>query len=488
MVRYLLISFVLLTLVGTVAANDFVELQKQCKNRKLTDEVREVACSKVLEDESLSDRERANFLYRLGDLRSDLRRYQEAIVTFGQALVLDPTMARVYRGRAYAYGQLKNYREAIEDIGFVLTIEPDYAWSHFYKGYCHYKLNESEQALLSFAKSLQIKPTFASTFYYRGKLYQQMGELAKSAADFYSYLEIKPFESDVWRSLGKIEQELNRSFQAFQCYAKSRLMHPGHHEISNLINSVMAPPVAIELPEFTFVSPQKNLTIKYMQIVKDKFLDDDVDDILGGLFRWFVSEPKQIKKFSTIAQSIIGQTGAGITEIALQQLYPESNSAVSRVFQSILPIEIGFGKGPKIRFAYQLDDLRKIYPLVEGKKSQGETDIELLCPPFQNPSTDAMGCLPGNYIKVGTMNWHLSVGKPEQVLVSAGKFDTHVVNFYESSSISLLGRTEQRKVSTTYWIAPKINWWVKRTRQQDGMGGQKGKIAISEATEIINQP
>jgi len=33
-------------------------------------------------------------------------------------------------------------------------------------------------------------------------------------------------------------------------------------------------------------------------------------------------------------------------------------------------------------------------------------------------------------------------------------------------------------------MAPELNWWVKRTQEQDGMGGEKGKIAISIATNI----
>ncbi len=459
------------------------EAKVKCKNKKLKLSEREIACQKYLENE-LDDKEKVAALNRLGSVQVNLRKFTIAIESLTAALAIDSKYVRALRKRAYAYGRIKNYDKCIVDLSQAIDLKSSHSWSHFYKGFCYAGLDKKTEAYAAYTKAIEINPKSSVYYNRRGDLYRKDGKQEESVADFYRVLELKPFSPKIYVEIGKMLKNLNRNFEAYQAFSTVQLLSPGDYTVDILVDSVMTREAKIQLEDMIYTTPKKGIKIKYMQVVKPKSFAAEFGDILGNLFIWFQTDPKPIKKYSnTVEREILG-TSNGTTKVKTTRLYQSKKTARSEVFQSILPKEISFPRGPKVRFVFDENELSKIYPLKTGKKSNGIADIVLLCPPFENPGTIEMGCSPGQWITVGEMKWNLSVGKPEQVLVPAGKFDTHIVNFYENSTLTMRGKTLSRVRSTTYWMSPKINWWVKRTQEQDGIGGKKGKISVSVATEL----
>jgi hypothetical protein len=92
-----------------------------------------------------------------------------------------------------------------------------------------------------------------------------------------------------------------------------------------------------------------------------------------------------------------------------------------------------------------------------------------------------MGCLPGvDAITVGNLEYGLTVEPPEQIVVPLGRFTTYVVRYREKSRAKIMGRTSERVVETKWWIAPKLNYWVRRSSQ---LGD---KMLIAEAVKTVD--
>ena len=77
------------------------------------------------------------------------------------------------------------------------------------------------------------------------------------------------------------------------------------------------------------------------------------------------------------------------------------------------------------------------------------------------------------------LTYSLAVDGTERIVVPLGIFDTHVVRYRELGAIEFAGRRQERTLETTWWIAPELGMWVRRT-------GQQGEfVVIAEATDLI---
>jgi tetratricopeptide (TPR) repeat protein len=64
----------------------------------------------------------------------DLKKYQEAINDYTQALEIEPNYLNALYGRGKAFKELKKYQEAVIDYTKVIEIDPNYNEAYVYRG------------------------------------------------------------------------------------------------------------------------------------------------------------------------------------------------------------------------------------------------------------------------------------------------------------------------------------------------------------------
>ena len=114
-----------------------------------------------------------------------------------------------------------------------------------------------------------------------------------------------------------------------------------------------------------------------------------------------------------------------------------------------------------------------------GNKGKGAAKLFFIGPDPLTPPAKFLGCKkPGDKIPFGQINWSGGVVGREKVTVPAGVFNTVVVKFQEETEIVMMGRSRKRSVEITWWYAPSVRWWVKRTQIAEG------DIVTNEAVSI----
>ena len=85
-----------------------------------------------------------------------LKRYEEAIAAFDQALHLNPNDANAYCNKGYALAELKRYEEAIAAYDQALRLNPNYAAAYNNKGYALNRLGMKREAQQVYERARQL--------------------------------------------------------------------------------------------------------------------------------------------------------------------------------------------------------------------------------------------------------------------------------------------------------------------------------------------
>ena len=63
-----------------------------------------------------------------------LRKYQEAIIDFNNAIRLDESYTDAYYNRGASYASLGKYEEAISDFSKTIELDPKYTNAYYFRG------------------------------------------------------------------------------------------------------------------------------------------------------------------------------------------------------------------------------------------------------------------------------------------------------------------------------------------------------------------
>ncbi|PYT14727.1 MAG: hypothetical protein DMG59_16270 [Acidobacteria bacterium] len=168
---------------------------------------------------------RARESYDAGDRLLKVARYQQAILSFDQAVALKPDFAGAYflRGKAYvanseieraiadfskvielsprdtqalvargaAYLEKKDYKAAISDATKAAAIDPNLASAHNLRGMAIRAQGDPRAALADFDRAVELAPS-EDNYYQRAATYQILGEHRKAVADFDQVIAFRP--------------------------------------------------------------------------------------------------------------------------------------------------------------------------------------------------------------------------------------------------------------------------------------------------------
>ena len=136
---------------------------------------------------------KAVILYNLkGASSAALKKYDEAIETYKQVLIIQPEYAQAYTNMANALQQKGALDEAIETCKRVLKIKPDFAEAFKLLGDFLKRKNNLSEAIASYKMAIKIKPDYFEAHNNMGLVLQEQNELDAAIDSYKMAIKIKP--------------------------------------------------------------------------------------------------------------------------------------------------------------------------------------------------------------------------------------------------------------------------------------------------------
>jgi serine/threonine protein kinase len=131
-----------------------------------------------------------------------LRRYEDAVSDYTNAIRLAPTFAGAYSNRGLAYEMLKRYPEALADFTEAITLDPAYMKAHYNRGHVYETLERYDDALVDYGTAIRIEPTNADSWYNRGNIYLRLQRYEEAISDFTRTIELNPNHAFAFNNRG----------------------------------------------------------------------------------------------------------------------------------------------------------------------------------------------------------------------------------------------------------------------------------------------
>ena len=453
-------------------------------------EERVAACAALIETEGFEDLAQA--YSNRGYSHKELENFPAAIEDLTKSLELRPDDDWTLGNRAFAHLLGGHRDEALADAKRLVEIDPEDYWSHYALGRMHHERGEHAEAVTWLANASKMNPDHYWSHFYRAKSNARLEDYDHADADFSQAAEIEPFYNWLYYNWGSYMEGGERHEEAIRALKIATLINPNYEysemELNRIVQEPGTPPA---LSPHGYTPPDEGMRIRYLEVTLPEDPREDIEKAIDDLINWFsaVAKPEP-EALAFVTRQVGAQADDGRIPIKAEtqhrviynQDLPEPGDTVltELTLNGLLPAgrEQEGGAG-RIRYD---GNPGSIWPLEVGNTVEGDAVLELVCGEELSMRSFIMGCKPDiEAIPLGRMQYSLQVEAMETILVPMGLFDTYVVRFSEISTLEIFGANEERRIEYRWWIAPERNFWVRRTRLQDG------KVLVSEATELLGE-
>jgi tetratricopeptide (TPR) repeat protein len=119
-------------------------------------------------------------------------RYEEALVSFDRALMIDSMSVDAQNGKGLVLNQLGKYDEAITWFDKTLEINPDFTNALYNKGVTLSNLGKYDEAITWFDKTLEVNPYFVDAMYNKADALGELGKYEEALVWTEKALTLKP--------------------------------------------------------------------------------------------------------------------------------------------------------------------------------------------------------------------------------------------------------------------------------------------------------
>ena len=156
-----------------------------------------------------------------GNTLSDLKRYEEALAAYEQAIRLDPNSASAYTGKGNALSDLKHYEEALAAYDQAIRLDPNFTYAYNGKGLVFRDLKHYEEALAAFEQAIRLDPDLAYA-YNKGLVFRDLKRYEEALAAFEQAIRLDPNSASAYHNKGNALYNLKRHQEAEQAFEKAR--------------------------------------------------------------------------------------------------------------------------------------------------------------------------------------------------------------------------------------------------------------------------
>jgi len=174
------------------------------------------------EGTAMEARELVNKGYSL----TELRRYEEALEAYDEAIVLQTDYAWAWGRKGRTLRLLERYEEAIACYDKALAINANDGWSWNGKGIVLEKLGKWEEALAHFEQAARLDPTFVWHWYNISSAYTELERYDEALTMIRRALAIDSRHINSWGKLGQIQRRIGNYQDAISAYRKAIELWP----------------------------------------------------------------------------------------------------------------------------------------------------------------------------------------------------------------------------------------------------------------------
>ena len=147
----------------------------------------------------------------------NLKRYDEALAAFEQALRFDPNYIEAHQKRGTTLNNLKRYDEALEAFEQAISLDPKGVPPYLAKGHALNALKRYDEAFTTFEQAIHLNPNLASAYIGRDEALQQLGisreaqeQLESQLREVHQQLDAQQKHSEqLGRQLREVHQQLD---------------------------------------------------------------------------------------------------------------------------------------------------------------------------------------------------------------------------------------------------------------------------------------
>lgn len=161
------------------------------------------AINALKKEELNNPKDKASTYFEMGYAYEGLKKYDEAIPRFSNAINLDDEYGLAYKERGNCYFKKKEYQKALDDFNKFETLAEDIQDATFYynKGWSENELEKYSDAAESLKKCVEIDDTFSDAFSELGFAYYELGMNDEAIANYRTAMNLDK-ETDYHPILG----------------------------------------------------------------------------------------------------------------------------------------------------------------------------------------------------------------------------------------------------------------------------------------------
>lgn len=164
------------------------------------------------------------YLYWLGRLDYDQRRYEDAVAKLRRVVELDPWSSRGYDNLGLSLDMLGRYEEARSAFEKAAELNRRVAhpsaWPPHNLGSLLARLEKFPEAEAALRESIGYDPSFAQAHYHLGRVLEKTGREAAAAAEYRQAIALDSLLAEPCYSLGLLYRRLKRSAEADAAFAE----------------------------------------------------------------------------------------------------------------------------------------------------------------------------------------------------------------------------------------------------------------------------
>jgi tetratricopeptide (TPR) repeat protein len=147
---------------------------------------------RAFELNSLDPQNASLALCRIGNMYSNLGRYDDAIAAFQQAHNWDPRTAQPYIGMGRVYYFWGRYDEAIKSCAHALELDPQNFDAHSLMGWVYQRLDHTDKAIRSCDRAIGGNPEAVAPHYCLGEVYRRLDCIGEAISEYQRALGLQP--------------------------------------------------------------------------------------------------------------------------------------------------------------------------------------------------------------------------------------------------------------------------------------------------------
>jgi tetratricopeptide (TPR) repeat protein len=157
-----------------------------------------------------------------GKALNSLKRYDEALTAYKQAIRLDFNYAPTYEGKGTALTNLKRYSEALTAFKQAIRLNPVYAPSYNGRGDTFYALYRYDEALTAYEEAIRLDADNAEYHNSKGYALSRLKRYKVVLAVFEKAIRLNPNNAIYYNNKGSALMPLLKFSEAWRAYAQAR--------------------------------------------------------------------------------------------------------------------------------------------------------------------------------------------------------------------------------------------------------------------------